>query len=89
MNPCCPFHFSQIAQEPHARLLKIPPPKDLTRDEFETCLVSLGGIFRATAGGGSHGRFVSVKAQPCFSAPAVRIPIPRSMPSPSGCQSTE
>lgn len=49
-----------------ARLLKIPPPKDLTRNEFETCLVFLGVIFRATAGGGSHGRFVSAKAPTLF-----------------------
>lgn len=49
-----------------ARLLKIPPPKDLTRDEFETCLVSLGFIFQPTAGGGSHGRFVSAKAPTLF-----------------------
>ena len=49
-----------------ARLLKIPPPKDLTWDEFETCLVSLGVIFRPTAVGGSHGRFVSDKDPSLF-----------------------
>lgn len=49
-----------------ARLLKIPPPKDLTRDEFETCLVSLGFVFRPSAGGSSHVRFVSAKAPTLF-----------------------
>lgn len=44
-----------------ARLLKIPQLKTLTWNELETCLVSLGFIFQPTAGGGSHGRFVSEK----------------------------
>lgn len=56
------------------RLLKIPPLKDLTWNELEPCLVALGVASRPTAGDGSHGRFVSVKPQPCFSAPAIRIP---------------
>ncbi len=77
-----------------ARLLKIPQLKTLTWNELETCLVSLGFIFQPTAGGGSHDRFVSEKIFNLFSAPAVRIPVPRLMPSPSktaspGCKSTE
>lgn len=44
-----------------ARLLKIPPLKDLPWNELETCPVSLGFVFRPSAGGGSHNRFVSEK----------------------------
>lgn len=49
-----------------ARLLKIPPQKDLTWSELEPCLVSLGFIFQPTAGGGSHNRFVSEKDSTLF-----------------------
>lgn len=48
------------------RLLKIPPLKDLTWNELEPCLVALGVASRPTAGDGSHGRFVSVKAPILF-----------------------
>lgn len=64
-----------------ARLLKIPPPKDLTRNEFETCLVSLGFIFQPTAGGGSHNRFVSEKR---FNL--VFLHLPSASPSHGRCQ---
>lgn len=49
-----------------ARLLKIPPLKDLPWNELETCPVSLGFVFRPSAGGSSHVRFVSAKAPTLF-----------------------
>lgn len=49
-----------------ARLLKIPPLKDLTWNKLEPCLVALGFVFRPSAGGGSHGRFISEKDPTLF-----------------------
>ena len=49
-----------------AKLLKIPPPKDMTWDELELCFKQLGFAFRPSAGGGSHGRFVSEKDPTLF-----------------------
>ncbi len=44
-----------------AKLLRVPPPKDLTWSELETILKSLGFVFQSTTGGGSHGKFVYQK----------------------------
>ena len=48
-------------EKPLVRLLKIPPPKAVTRNKLETCIVALGVVFRPSVVGGAHGRFVSVK----------------------------
>ena len=49
-----------------ARLLKIPPLKDLTWNKLEPCLVALEFVFRPSAGSGSHGRFISEKDSTLF-----------------------
>lgn len=59
-----------------ARLLKIPPLKGLTWNELETFLVSLGGGFRPSAGGGSHGRLVSEKNSTLFFCTCRQYPRP-------------
>lgn len=49
-----------------ARLLKILPLKDLTWNKLEPCLVALGFVFRPSADGGSHDRFISEKDSTLF-----------------------
>lgn len=53
-------------EKPMVRLLKIPPPKAVTRNKLETCIVALGVVFRPSADGGSHGRFISEKDSTLF-----------------------
>lgn len=49
-----------------AKRLKLPPPKDMTRDELELCFKQLGFAFRPSAGGGFRGRSVSEKDPTLF-----------------------
>ena len=49
-----------------AKLLKIPPPKDMTWDELELCINHFGFVCQPAAGGGSPGRFDAEKDATLF-----------------------
>ena len=60
-----------------AKLLRIPPPKDMTWDELELRLKPLCFVFAPAAGGSSHGRFVPAENPPLFFHTCRQHPLPR------------
>ena len=57
LGSCNKSHDVSKKQKQVEKLLKVPPPKDLSWSELEAALGALGFDFYPNAAGGSHGKF--------------------------------
>lgn len=57
LGSCSKSHDVSKKQKQVEKLLKVPPPKDLSWSELEAALGALGFDFYPNPAGGSHGKF--------------------------------
>lgn len=58
LNSCNTSHEVSKKQKQVEKLLKVPPPTDLSWAELEAALGALGFVFYPNSAGGSHGKFM-------------------------------